>query len=254
LPFGVTDSCFSLTAWYFTKNQHFQLAMTCVPAYFLSVQMASAGLVTFFTDEVTWLRQTGLASISNFEITAENVALADEVSSPPAIGSRLGPVLTFQASNTGLPFDFAFRSENPGTEVIYTDPVGQILGLGSTPTRHHDWSVAFGMGRPVLSIGMEMSSRSASFVDAIRVFDTSDMLIASLPLGNTQGGFFGIFSNAPIGRILYDDNPAPGGKVLTRLALAVPEPSGLMLFAGGIVLLWLAARYQRASGEGCCYW
>jgi hypothetical protein len=207
-----------------------------------------AGLITFFTDEAAWLTHTGLSSIRNFEMTAENVALADEVTSPPAIGSRLGPALTFQASNTGLPYDFSFRSENPGTEVIYTDPVSQILGLGSTPTRHHDWSVAFGAGGPVFLIGMEMSSRNASLVDAIRVFDTNDVLVASLPLGNIQGGFFGIVSDNPIGRILYDDNPAPGGKVLTRLVHAVPEPAALMLFASGVVLLGLAARGKRASG------
>lgn len=118
-----------------------------VSAILLIVGEPRAATITFFSDESTWASQSG-APILNFEFTADNVALANEVSSPPAIGALLGPQLTFQSANTGLPFNFTFKDESPdpGTQVIFSD---QTIGLGSTPTTHHDWSVGFGSGSAV---------------------------------------------------------------------------------------------------------
>jgi hypothetical protein len=141
-------------------------------------------------------------------MTANNVALADEVTSVPTDGSLLGPLINFQASNTGLPFDFSFAddSPDPGTQVIFVDKGDGRAGLGvGVATTDHDWILGLGADNPY-AIGLSIAeATNPSSVDSIDVFDTSSSLLFSLslePLGEFNDSmFFGFISDDPIGSI-----------------------------------------------------
>lgn len=200
--------------------------MPCVAVAFLIVSFighAAFSDVTFFADETLWQTAVG-GDTQEFVFTANNVALADEVPSPPPVGSLLGPSLTFQADVTRTLFDFGFIDSSPdnGTQIIFT-----ANGLGSTPTTHHDWSLLAGPANAPTAIGIEIFSNNTSLVDRITVFDVGGSVLASLPVGNAGGNtFIGVISDDPIGRILYDDNPTSGGQVLRRfVTVSIPEIS-----------------------------
>ena len=213
------------------------------------IQTEAFATTVLYTDESQWMNLTGYNSVNNFDFNAVNVALADEVSSPPPVGAQLGQQLTFESGNTGLAFDFTFNNESsdPGTQIIFTDPVSLIPGLGSTPTTNHDWGVSFINGDPVFSIGLNLSSIQPSLIDAINVYGTSGDLLGSL-MNPGDLGFIGIISDQAIGRISYDDNIAPGGKVLTNLVIptmaSVPEPAPFALLLVGIFALWVVDKKE----------
>ena len=110
------------------------------------VENAKSDIMTF-TDEATWLTQTSTTSYTPFPFIAVNVALANEVTTPPNDAleyTLLGHELTFESGNTGLPFDFVFREEAATTQVAY-----QNEALGSGTGWNHDWSINFGTDQPV---------------------------------------------------------------------------------------------------------
>ena len=204
---------------------------------FVLVEDAKSDIM-LFTDEATWLSHTSYASSVGFAFTADNVALADEVFSPPAPLTFLGHQLTFQSGNTGLPFDFVFREERSATivEVVYT-----TNALGAGPTWEHDWSVVLGTGQPVLEIGLELGGNTDTGT-FYRIFDTSDNEIGILSGG--QSNFLGIVSDVAIGHILYDDTDISGGVGLWELKVpVVPVPGAVILGTIGLVFAgWLGKR------------
>ena len=192
-----------------------------------------------FTNFSTWQAQTANSTINSFNFSSENVALADEVSSPPAPLTDLGQSLTFQSGNSNLPFDFTFKNESPdpGTEVIYVDN-----RIGSGRTRNHDWSVNINnwsldfTSTSTYEVGLDLFGG----VDPnthFTLFDISNNFLASFA---GIPDFLGIISDAPIGRILFDDAPTSGGMTLSALfatsgITAVPEPNTLFLLAFGLI-------------------
>ena len=187
-----------------------------------SFPVSANSTVIFINSESAWVTQSGGIAVNEFDFSlAENIALAEEVDTPPVPDSLIGQALTFRYINTSFPLDFIFSNESPdaGTQVYY----GGILqnALGSSPSTNHDWAVSFDAEENVYSVGLEIVSANTSLTDAIRVYDINGALLDSLNLGTTQGyNFIGVISSAPIGRILYDDNPASGGKGLTRMLVS----------------------------------
>ena len=60
-----------------------------------------------YTDESLWLADAGFSSSEDLTFTAENVLLADEVTTLPTHGVLFpDPALTFASANTGLPFSY----------------------------------------------------------------------------------------------------------------------------------------------------
>jgi hypothetical protein len=162
-------------------------------------------------------------------------------------------LINFQASNTGLPFDFSFAddSPDPGTQVIFVDKGDGETGLGAGgSTFDHDWIIGFGAHNPY-AIGISIAeTTNPSIVDSIDVFDTSSSLLFSLslePLGEFKDPmFFGFISDDPIGSIRFDDNPAPGGKGLGSLTAVVPVPAAVWLFGSGLLGFIGIARRKKA--------
>ena len=206
------------------------LGITVIAINFMLIVDTKAATI-LYTDEATWLSQTITGFAQSFSITPTTVALADEVLLPPTNDTLLGPSLTFQSGNTGLPFDFIFQDESPdsGTQVIFINGV-----IGSTPTTHHDWSVNFTAGLPVFEIGLDLTGGIDP--SAFRVFDTANTQVASI---TGIPSFIGIISDVPIGSVLFDDTPTPGGMgfdgFIVPTAAPIPVPSALLLFCSGLV-------------------
>jgi len=214
----------------YRKVRFLILGLTVIAINFMLIIDAKATTI-LYTDEATWLSQTSTGFAQSFSITSTTVALADEVLLPPADNTLLGPSLTFQSGNTGLPFDFTFQDESPdpGTQVIFINGT-----LGSAPTRHHDWSVNFTGGLPVFEIGLDLAGGIDPSV--FRVFDTANTQVASI---TGIPSFLGIISDDPIGRVLFDDTPTSGGMGLDGFKIPtpvpVPKPSTLLLFGFGLI-------------------
>ena len=224
------------------------IACTAAIAFLGTAGSADAVPLTF-TDKAQWLSH--LASATDFSLDASNVALANEIATPPAANALLGNLLTFEAGNTGLPFGFTFAVDTPevgiaGNTIIYIENiVGNGLGV-ATNSSEHDWIVNF--SDPVFILGMTVRG-GGSFDDGIRYLDSSGGLLpgfASPP----NPAFFGIISDTPIGGFLYDDSNVSGGRVLIELSTGtlstVPEPGSLEILALGLIGL-CAARRRRVK-------
>jgi hypothetical protein len=87
--------------------------------------LGNANAATIFYDnEADWLAAASTAglSVSSFDTTAANVALANEVGVAPVGGTNMGSTLTFAGSNTGFGFDFEVttaRRARSGAYLLY---------------------------------------------------------------------------------------------------------------------------------------
>ena len=153
------------------------LAMTAVALAVLLAITASSGhaAASLYTNELSW--ESMVFGSELFQTTAANVALADEISSIPGPNSKPGPILTFQAANTGLSRGFMIESlqgrgtsdieagftfddnVSPGDrEGVINDPIyDNALSVGDyNDWENDDWSLRLLDGPAMTAFGVEL--------------------------------------------------------------------------------------------------
>ena len=212
---------------------------------------ASSAATLSFSDKATW--QASLVSSTDFAINPDNLALANELSAPPAVDDPLNTgLLTFESGNTGLSTNFTFAvdptEEVPGTDhdLILT---GNGLGVLTPGDAEHDWNITLPLGSNVFAVGITVLG-NGSFEDGFLFQDQAGLNLAVFSPG-TNGptpAFLGVISDTPIWRIVYQDTNITGGRVLQEISFGqtslatVPLPATLPLLAAVLAVLGLAGR------------
>ena len=194
-----------------------------------------------------------LVSSTDFAIDPDNLALANELSAPPAFNDPLNTgLLTFESGNTGLSTNFTFAVD-PTEEVSGTDHdlILTVNGLGVlTPgDAEHDWNITLPLSSNVFALGITVLG-NGSFEDGFLFLDQAEVSLANFSpsTNNPLPAFLGVISDAPIWRIVYQDTNISGGRVLQEISFGqanlttVPLPSTLPLLATVLTILGLAGR------------
>jgi hypothetical protein len=113
------------------------------------------GVVTFYTNQTAW--EAAVTTFETFAFTANDVAKADEVTSPPGNNTLLGPTLTFASTNTGLCCGFTLQALESGANLVYNDgdlPQPSIsIGKGNIH-EDDDWQVTITSGPPLTAFAL----------------------------------------------------------------------------------------------------
>ena len=126
----------------------------------LVVVPAPAAIVTF-TDKAVW--EAAVSGEQEFDFTAANVLLANQVSSLPPANTNVGNTLTFEAANTGLSADFTFHTLQSGANFTFDDheAAGNLpdfdnaLSVGDIDNfENDDWEMTFSPG--LFALGFDL--------------------------------------------------------------------------------------------------
>ncbi|MCI0636227.1 MAG: IPTL-CTERM sorting domain-containing protein, partial [Actinobacteria bacterium] len=208
---------------------------------------APAGPLTFYTDEAAWTAAVNAAAVDSLDTTAANVALADEVGSPPAQGEALGPQLTFRAASTGLCGSFTLRALQAGAGLTFDDgepnpPLFPADGLSIGDVddfENDDFQLGFPTGS-FFAIGFFLVDNTQDAGESLRVFGSGGLLgtLAGSSIPDSSGGastFVGVVSPVPLVSIRFDED-AGGDDVAIRdlrfgCAAGDPDADGLASLA-----------------------
>lgn len=211
--------------------------LSSTPRFIVGIAMATLALLAspagaqlkFTTDRAEWL--TDNAAI-RFDTEAANIALADEVATPPG-GNAAGlggaaATLTFDKENTNLPWSFTLAAPgstvplNATTGFTYNDNEGGgifrtgALSPGDVNNQEDDDIVIdITEGPPLRGIGFEILDNTVTAgQETISVYgpvpgtgDTNLLGRLELPAGTTSSFFVGITSSIRIARIVFDEDP-----------------------------------------------
>jgi len=211
---------------------------------------AEAG-TTFYSDRPTWeadLVARGM-TVVNFSFTAENIAKAAEVLSPPAPGTQLGPSLTFSSAETGLPSTWQLRALEPGSGLIWQPtitPIGPNTinidsdGTGNT-SFHDDWQITV-TETLWAAFGGDIMNNDLNAGESFQVFGPGNAQLGSAPTPISpflSGKFIGVISDEQISRVFYDADAVGDNLDIRNFAYAVvPEPGTVsILLLGGLTLI-----------------
>jgi hypothetical protein len=214
--------------------------------FFVSINATAA--VTWYTNEADWLAASGAASSFEFEFTASNVTLSNEISTAPVTQTNLGVgQLTFDDVNTGAPADFAFT--DTGTHSSYNNVWwGYGDWIFSGTSTDHDFTIELGASSTQTAFGFRVYAGANDFaINPVSLRDTSGALLSHwvpgtpLPFGTH---FIGAVSDVEIGSLVWSDSSASGGPSVEAVYFtAVPVPAAVWLFGSGLSLLgWFRRR------------
>jgi hypothetical protein len=231
----------------------FQFAMVIALFAIFPAAKSVFGDVVFYTDQTSW--NNIVEGVEGLDFTAANVALANEVATPPGNNASVGGVLTFDAANTGLSSSFELSTLEPNAGFTFNDNEGSgpewdnALSIGDIDNfENDDWQIVFNSGS-VFNFGWFLQDNGTSLGESFSVYDLNDNLLGTFSMIPETDGidFVGVVSSVPIGRVAFDEDPgdddiAIGGIRLSVIA-AIPEPSGLLLY--GVLVAGIAAVRNR---------
>jgi hypothetical protein len=153
----------------------------------LGLASPAPAITLFFDDQADWQAAAvlmGLAVFQDFEFTAPNTALANEAAGAPAPGDDLGPVLSFDASNTGLARSFDIRAQQSGAGLVWDDqefpfdPFSEnTLSVGDEDDLEHDvFTISF-LDGPVHGFGVVIEDNVPGLsLSDLEIFATFDVI------------------------------------------------------------------------------
>jgi len=204
--------------------------------------------ITLYTDLAEFNAATNNAA-ELFQTTAENVFLADEVTTLPtrnvAVGAQKadgeGRTLTFQRANTGLFYSFEFTSLQAGNGSLTFD---DDEGSGDVPSfnnalspgdidnlENDDWRIRLvgnSVFRPMRAFGFLLRDNGDSTGEFIRLYDSAGNLVHAVPVGAQASGdvFLGVVSDEPFSEIRYDEDPGGDDIAVADFRfVAIPDPA-----------------------------
>lgn len=175
---------------------------------------------TFINDEHAW---TGIAqNIEALDTTADNTALADEVVAPLSNNFDLGPILTFDAANTGLARSFTVETLQPNAKFTFNDHEGSSFSplpgfkntysVGDTNNyEDDDFQITINSGPDLHAFGFALADNLIDPGESLTFYGPGDQLLGTSTVipgfGVYRSAFMGILSSIPITRIVFDESP-----------------------------------------------
>lgn len=235
------------------QSIRFQIAVAIAFCAMLPAAKSVFADLVFYTNETSW--NNSVQGVEALDFTAANVALANEVASPPGNNAFLGGVLTFDSANTGLSSSFVLSTLETDAGFTFNDNEGSgpewdnALSVGDIDNfENDDWQIVFNSSS-VFNFGWFLQDNGTSVGESFSVYDLNDNLLGTFSMIPETDGvdFVGVISSVPIGRVAFDEDPgdddiAIGGIRLSSIA-AIPEPSGLLLY--GVLVAGIAAVRNR---------
>lgn len=178
--------------------------------------LANAEVLFFIDDEVGWTSAIGDSnSIEFFETTASNIALANEVGSPPTHTESISSILTFDSKNTLVSPSFVVRSIDAPNFKYYGSL--QIISEGlifTTQIDINDWEITFS-GSPVRAFSILLCHSDSASNETFSVYGKNGLLgsTTAIPDGSHSVIFLGIISPEPITRVVFDENDSDGDNI-----------------------------------------
>ncbi len=183
--------------------------------------------VQCFSDLSLWCSALGNADcnfvpdLERFNTVAANIARADEVPSPPGNNAQLGPTLTFNSANTGLSRSFVLEALQAGADIVFNDTefggsaAADTLSIGDfNDHENDDFQIILIGGQGVRALGFFLLDVDETAGESLNVFTGAGSLMGACSgfQANTDQ-FVGVVTDAPIGHVLFDEDP--GGDDIT---------------------------------------
>ncbi len=193
--------------------------MTCFRTRFLATfsclilaanTQAGAALTFFPGDPDGWTTAVSNAgyAVEAFATDPNNVALANEVASPPGEGDDLGELLTFDQANTLLSGSFTFATQAQGQTLVYRD---QVTGDFHPFDRPDAIEVNITDGGTLYAFALEIHDLESDSGDAtVEIFSGATPLGSTDNLARAPATFFGVISDEPFDRITYSGTTVDG--------------------------------------------
>ena len=154
-----------------------------------------------------------------FTTNAINVALADEVDSPPVNNFNVGPILTFDALNTTYNFNFYLHSLDVGCPypLVFNDDEfaeENLISIGDvSQCENDDFEIGVSTNDDdtyVFAIGFYLGHNELTTAETLEVFNGTSKIkeftYLDLPASSSGEVFIGIISTVPITRIVYNED------------------------------------------------
>ena len=214
----------------FAGNNH-------APANF-KYDITPTGNVTFYTDEAAWTAALNAVAVDSLDTSAANIALADEVASPPAQDAQLGPQLTFRTGNTGLCASFTLQTLEPGAGLTFDDgepspssfPAGTLSIGDINDFEDDDFRLTFPTGS-VFAVGLFLVNNTQAGSESFSAFGSSGLLgtLAGLSIPDSSGNgstFVGVVASEPLVSVRFDEDAAGDDIAIRdfRLGCAAEDP------------------------------
>lgn len=193
-----------------------------------SIKQCGTPGATAYTNKTEW--QMAIASmvgdghIVYFPTTAENIALSNEETTPPASNHSMGAVLTFDSSRTHYPFTFRLRALASGHTLVFQDlesgpafgGMDQARGISIGDVddgENDDFEIAIPIwhnNAAVFAIGISICDNNAESGEGGQVYGVNGFANASLansrPSSPGIEGFLGIIATVPITSIRFNES------------------------------------------------
>ena len=176
---------------------------------------AARAAVQFYTDEAAWTAAVNAAGVDALDTSAANVALADEVASPPGADAQLGAQLSFRTTSTALCGSFTLQTLQPGAGFTFDDNEAgaawdAALSVGDIDNyEDDDFRLSFPTGS-FYAVGLFLIDNAQDAGESLRVFGRGGLLGtlggASIPDSSEDAStFVGVVATEPIESVRFDE-------------------------------------------------